>query len=173
MTLFPKTKLLLFNWRLLALATLLTGCLTSGSKEERRKVNLADTDLVGQYVLVDYLIEYGDGQTLNPAILKLEGRLTIDSDSGYLERISVDSAPPSDTKGKITQILLFGSGKTRGEVTLTLEQADSTSTSTGSSTFAFHGDTLILITTVSKEKDKLKKGFKETDYWIRDLLRTL
>ena len=173
MTLFSKTNLFMFDWKPLALAALLTGCLTSGSKEERRKVDLADTDLLGQYVLVDYLIEYGDGQTLNPAILKLDGRLTIDPDSGYLERIAVDSAPPSDTKGKITQVLLFGSGKTRGEVTLTLEQADCTTSSSGYSTFAFHGDTLILITTVSKEKDKLKKGFKETDYWLRDLLRGL
>jgi hypothetical protein len=158
----------------LALSFLLTGCLfSSGGKQETlRQAALNETKLVGAYTLVDYLLEYVDGQKLTPAILSITGTLAITADSGYHERIWVATTPaPSDTKGKITKVELIGSGNAKGSITLTLDQAALTQTSTGA--FSFHADTLVLTIVVSKERDVLKKGYTETIYWLPDSIPKL
>ncbi len=161
-------------WKPLTLSVLLTGCLFSsgGEQEKRRQAALSETMLVGAYSLVDYLFEYGDGQKFTPAIINITGTLSITPDSVYLERIWVPTTPtPSDTKGKITKVEMIGSGNAMGSITMTLDQVDSTQTSTGA--FSFRHDTLVLIIAVPKERDALKKGYKETIYWLPDSIPKL
>jgi hypothetical protein len=161
-------------WKLLALSVLLTGCLFSsgGEQEKTRPATLGETSLVGAYSLVDYLIEYGDGQKYTPDIINLTGTLSMTPDSVYLERIWVATTPtPSDTKGKITKVELIGSGNAKGFITMTLDQVDSTQTSSGA--FFFRADTLVLIIVVSKERDALKKGYKQTAFWLPDSIPKL
>lgn len=150
-----------------ALAFLLTGCLTSGGGDSSRIVALGETGLVGKYVLVDYLYEYSNGQTYNPAILKIEGDLSIQSDSAYSERFLIGTDPtPHDYKGRVVEIRSDDAANGRGGLKLSLDQGDSTATSTsGLSTFSFRGDTLVLVTST---QDGESRGFKETDYFKRD-----
>lgn len=161
-------------WKLLALSVLLIGCLFSsgGELDKSRPASLSETRLVGAYSLVDYLFEYGDGQKFTPAIIKITGTLSMTPDSLYLERIWVGTTPtPTDTKGKITKVELIGSGNAKGLITMTLDQVDSTQTSSGA--FSFRADTLVLIIAVPKERDALKKGYKETIYWLPDSIPKL
>lgn len=150
----------------LPLAILLTGCLTSGGGEGKRQVALAETALVGRYTLVDYLYEYTSGQTYRPSVLKIEGNLFIQADSVYTERFWIGSNPaPHDYKGRMMEVYAVGETNDRGELKLTLDPTDSTLATSGISTFSFHGDTLVLITSTQNDA---KNGFKETDYFKRD-----
>ncbi len=161
-------------WKPMALSILLTGCLFSGDgeKETRRQAALHETRLIGAYSLVDYLIEYADGQKYTPAIISITGTLSITADGSYLERIWVATTPTAtDTKGKITKVELIGSGNAKGSITLTLDQVDSSQTSTGN--YSFRSDTLVLIIAVPKERDALKKGYTETIFWLPDSLPKL
>jgi hypothetical protein len=161
------SPLKLFSWKPLALVALLTGCFTNGDEDALRLVSLAQVDLVGHYYLASYLFEYGDGQVLNPTVLKLEGKLFLEPDSNYLERIWVENIP-TDTKGKITHVRSLNNSRRKGEMTLTLTAGDSAQT--GTSMFSFLGDTLVLVTSVAKERDPRNKGFKETVSWLLDTL---
>lgn len=153
------------SWRLIPAFILMIGaCGTGGDGDSLESVSLADTRLAGGYSLVDYLFEYGDGVRLDPSVLTVTGTLAIGEDSSYQEgiRVADDSTP---TTGKITR-LKANSSRDAGELELTLAGGDGSAK--GITAYAFRGDTLILITEVSKARDVSGKGFRETAYYFRE-----
>lgn len=145
-------------------AILMAGCGTGSDEDALVSVALAGTPLAGSYVLADYLLEYEDGNRLDPSVLPVTGTLTIRPDSSYLEDIRIGGTS-TPTKGRIARILASGDGAA-GELELTLEDGDASTA--GKSAFSFRKDTLVLITEVSKERDVSKTGFRETAYYARD-----
>jgi hypothetical protein len=147
----------------LSAVLLFAACGTEDDGPALSSVALSDTRLAGSYTLADYLFEYGDGGRFDPSNLKLTGTLVIGEDSAYAEGITL-GADTTPTNGRITRILAEPGGKA-GELTLTLDGADSTQS--GMTEFSFRGDTLTLVTEVSKERDVSKNGFRETAHYVR------
>jgi hypothetical protein len=158
-----------FRPRLLRLASLasaaaLAGCLFSGDGDGDRPMTpatLAETGLVGLYDLVDFKVEYSDGNIIDTSKLKITGLLEVGADSAYTQRIWISQAP-TDTRGRITGILAEQGNRKKGEVTLTLEG----SSAQGESAFELRGDTLTWITEVAPGGAG-KVGFKETGRYAR------
>jgi hypothetical protein len=148
----------------LGAAILIAACGTDDGEPDLSPVALAETELAGSYTLADYLYEYGDGGRLDPSVLQITGTLVIGIDSAYEEDIKV-GAENTLTAGRITGILA-APGRKAGELTLTLDGSDASHA--GKTGFSFRGDTLTLITEVSKELDVSKKGFRETAHYVRD-----
>jgi hypothetical protein len=150
-------------------AAALAGCFTSSDDGDSLvSARLSETRLIGGYLLVDYLFEYGDGARYDPSNLPLTGSLSIGTDSAYLDRIVIGK-DTTDTEGRIAGLKTESGDKDRGELLLTLRGADTAAS--GKSVFSFRHDTLMLVTEVSKERDASKKGFRETAYYLREAIR--
>lgn len=148
-------------------AALLTGCLFGGDggDEERDPVltsaSLAETGLIGMFDLVDFKLEFTDGQVIDTSQAKITGLIQVTADSAYTQRIWV-SAEPNDTKGRITGIKAEAGDRRKGRLTLTLEGSETT----GETGYELRGDTLIWITEV--EAVQGKSGFTETGRYVRN-----
>jgi hypothetical protein len=152
---------------LAAMPVWLAGCFTdSGDEETLESVELSATGLIGDYRLVDFVYERGDGVRLDTSNLDVSGTLVISPDSVYRETIVIE-AVTTPTLGRIARLRAVRGDKGKGELVLTLADADSSAS--GTSTYAFHRDTLTLVTEVSKERDAAKKGFRETAYYLREI----
>lgn len=109
---------------LLAAALLgFAGCLFDGEETgvpPLTLASLAETGLVGDYDMIDFRLEFTDGQVIDSSRVKLTGWMRISADSGYIQRIWMDETS-TDTEGRLTGIRAQAGNRGKGEVTLTLD----------------------------------------------------
>lgn len=142
-----------------------TGCLFDDEESGEpplTQATLAETGLAGDFDMVDFKLEFTDGQVIDSSRVKLKGWMRISADSAYIQRIWINETP-TDTEGRLTAIRAQIVNRRKGEVTLTLDG----SSESGVSRFELRGDTLTWSTDVEPSKDGKKPGFKETGRYLR------
>jgi hypothetical protein len=154
---------------LAGLALLLSACLFGGDdgaggggRAVLTEASLGETGLAGEYAMIHFQVEYGNGVIIDSNQVRIRGRLGILSDSGYAQRIWIGE-DSTDTEGRIVALRARKDDRGTGEMELDLAGTGRT----GKGRFGLRGDTLTWIVESAPSQNGMTPGFTETGRYVR------